>query len=166
MAGVTTESNSMQKTNVGGQPDPLMSALNALLTQMGGTNYDRNPGAMSYGPDKTLPNSMQIRSPGGPQPAPIPLPEANPNFHAQSPLEMDLGALFRQTMMPDQPPVMPVPPEAMAMGMQEAPPAPPAAKPLPKKPQRAQQKGNPSTEPKQVTPPPKKPGKKRMIAGK
>jgi hypothetical protein len=160
-------SNAAQKVSRGAEPDPLMSALNALTTQLGGTNYTPNMAATSWGPDRTLPNSMQVRSPSaGPTP-PIPMPEANPMFHSQSPLELDLASLFRSAMMPNAPELPP--PPMMAMGEEPPalnPPLPakkPAAKKPPAKPERTQGKGGPSTEPKRVAPPPTK---KRALASR
>lgn len=162
--------NTMQKRDMGVMPDPLMSALNAFLTQMSGTNYGMNQAATSYGPPRvgggTMPGGMMMNV--APQP---PVPEANPAFHPQSPLEYDLGSLLR-----DAGPATSVPPSMMAMGEipdnPETPPTPgvpaikppmPEKKPLPAKPEKAKGKGGPSTEPKRVAPPP---SRKRAIAGK
>lgn len=166
MAGVTTNpSNAMQKQDKGVMPDPLMSALNAAITQLlGGTSYNGDPMAESVAPPRVMPGGMQVQV--APQP---PMPEPNPMFHAQSPIEYDMSSLFRQAMQ-GAPAPMPVPPELMAMGDEaDLPPPPmPARKPaLPKKPERTKRTGNePKDEPRRVTPPPKPKGRQRMIAGK
>lgn len=153
------ESNSMVKQDMGQMPDPLMSALNAAMTQyLGGTSY--NGGPSSIAPPRTMPGGMQMQVA-----APPPMPEPNPMFHPQSPLEYDMGRLFAQAMQGEAPPpMMPM----TAMG-EEPPPLPdkkPAEKKkLPAKPERAKGKGNPpKDEPKLKTPPPSP--KKRAIASK
>lgn len=158
--------NTMQKQNMGVMPDPLTSALNAFLTQMSGTNYGMNQAATSYGPPRTvggeMPGGMMMNVAGRP-----PVPEANPMFHPQSPLEYDLGALLRGSE-----PATAVPASMMAMGEipdnPETPATPnvPAIKPpIPsKKPQPPAQKGNAPTGPKQVSPPKTPQKKKRMLA--
>jgi hypothetical protein len=154
------ESNSMVKEDKGVMPDPLMSALNAAMTQyLGGTSY--NGGPTSMGPPRTLPGGMQMQV--APQP---PLPTPNPMFHPQSPLEYDMGALFAQAMQGMQaPPELPM----AAMGnendlpLPETPPVPEKRPDRNKKPERTKRVGNESTEPKQKYAPPKK---KRMVAEK
>lgn len=174
------QSNAAQKVNMGGQPDPLASALNAFLTQMSGTNYNMNQAAQTIAPPRQpggiFPGGMMIGT--GQMP---PMPTPNPSFHPGSPLEYDLGAMLRGAMMPTGQPSTFVPPEMTAMGDENAiipdakgdPGAKAAAakpkkvapkKPGADKPKPYTGKGNaPKDEPKQKTPPP---SKKRMIAGK
>lgn len=174
------QSNAMQKVNMGGQPDPLMSALNAFITQMSGTDYNMGSAATETvapprQPGGVMPGGMMIQP--GIQP---PVPEPNPMFHPQSPIEYDLGALLRGAMMPTGQPSTFIPSNMMAMGDENAtiPDAggdpnakaasskPQKVKPKPAKkgsPERAKPKGEePKNEPKQVTPPPRK----KMLARK
>ena len=163
------QSNTAMKGDMGGgQPDALISMLNSFLTQMSGTNYNMNQAAQTIAPPRQpggmMPGGMMVQQPSVP-----PMPEPNPMMHPGSPLEYDLGAMFRSAMMPPDPntgmmPLSPVPPEAIAMGEQPTLEPPLPTKKPPAKPQRTVGKGEPSkTEPKQVTPPPRK---KKMVAEK
>lgn len=177
------QSNAAQKVNLGGQPDPLASALNAFLTQMSGTNYNMNQAATSYAPPRQpggiMPGGMMIGT--GQMP---PMPTPNPSFHPGSPLEYDLGAMLRGSMMPTGQPSTFIPSNMIATGddnatipsgggdpnakAKDAMPSKKPKKVAPKKPgddkpKPYQGKGNPpKDEPKQKTPPPRK----KMIAGK
>lgn len=162
-----TPRNTAAKRDMGQMQDPLSSAMNAFLTQMSGTNYNMNKAAETVAPPRqpggTFPNGMMVGV--GQMP---PVPEANPMFHPQSPLEYDLGALFAQSMQGQQIPM--IHPSMMAMGeipnnpeIAPTPNVPTLKPPLPAKPERSVGKGGPSTEPKQIT---KAPKRKRMIAEK
>ena len=165
-----TPRNVGQKRDMGTMPDPLSSAMNAFLTQMSGTNYNMNKSAESVAPPRQpgglMPNGMMVGV--GQMPT---VPEPNPMFHPQSPLEYDLGALIAQSLQGAPPPPM-MDPSIVAMGeipnnpeIAPTPNAPALKPPLPAKPERAVGKGGPSTEPKQINSPTKS-KRKRMIAGK